>query len=48
MREYTINLTIAANIKKKYDDAMAQLDGSSDEFLPQERSRKRRRTSKYD
>ena len=47
LREYSINLTIAANIKKKYDDAMAQMDGSSDDSIQLERSRKRRRTSKY-
>ena len=48
LREYNIFMTVCANLKKKYDDHMAQLDGSSEEDIPVERTRKRRRTSRFD
>ena len=48
LRDYSIFLTVASNIKRKFDTAMAQLESSSEEMIQMERTRKRRRTSKYD
>ena len=47
LREYTHGITVASQLKKKYDDHMDDLEGQESSEEERERSRKRRRTSAY-